>query len=43
MDRMPAARLMSANLDLFLVVDEARDPGQQALDSYYRGAHRTRR
>lgn len=27
------------DLDLFLVVDEARDPGQQALDSYYRGAH----
>jgi hypothetical protein len=27
------------DLDLLLAVDEQRDPGQQALDSYYRGAH----
>jgi hypothetical protein len=27
------------DLDLLLAVDEERDPGQQALDSYYRGAH----
>jgi hypothetical protein len=27
------------DLDLFLAVDEERDPRQQALDSYYGGAH----
>jgi hypothetical protein len=27
------------DLDLFLLVDEERDPRQQALDSYYRGTH----